>query len=229
MTRKERLKVFVCWRLRARAFTHATLAAFASVSLAGCSTLTVLEPSPSNGLVLVATHSPYQPTSRDVQERIFAVPKATAFSSVLAILADDGFRPTQANSADGFVTAVGSGSERISLHVDGLRRTIDQTMATVFITEEGSGTIRVRAVFSHLRAGRAALEASERVSVEQPIYDAFFGRLEQEMILRDPIRGMTENDRHSDDGPVMNSTGVSSVLDVFEAKSVSQDPSSSIH
>lgn len=215
--------MFVFWRLRARAFAHATLAAITSVSLAGCSTLTALDPSPSTGLVLVATQSPFQPTSRDVQERIFAVPKATAFSSVLAILADDGFRPTQANSADGFITAVGSGSEHISLHVDGLKRTIDQTLATVFITEEDSGTIRVRAVFSHLRVSRSALEASERVSVEQPIYDAFFGRLEQELILRDPIRGMTNNDRHFDVGPVTISTGDGSILNVLEANSVGQD------
>ena len=102
----------------------------------------------------------------------------------MTVLADLGFRPTHADATSGFITASGSGRERISLEIGGLARSSDQTSVSVFIDRLSDDSTAVRAIFARSRTRSTKGESLQRTVREAEPYGNFFSALQAEIDRR---------------------------------------------
>lgn len=119
-----------------------------------------------------------------MQEREFGLSSAGVFASVMTVLADLGFWPTHADATSGFITASGSGRERISLEIGGLARSFDQTSVSVFIDRLSDDSTAVRAIFARSRTMSAKGEPLQRTVREAEPYGTFSSALQAEIDRR---------------------------------------------
>ena len=127
---------------------------------------------------------------RELQERQVAGSKADVFASVLHVLADAGFRVTQADANTGFITATGAGEERISIGFGGLSRDSETPAVSIFVDDgraEDSNVVRAIFARSRISSTSRGSTAETLVSDEAP-YRAFFANLEREVHVRREVR-----------------------------------------
>lgn len=150
----------------------------------GCTGLAALDSGNGPSLTLATTDHGQPGGDRFVQEREFGTLSAGVFASVMTVLADLGFRPTQADATSGFITASGSGRERIALEIGGLARSSDQTSVSVFIDRLSDDSTAVRVIFARSRTMSAKGESLQRTVREAEPYDTFFSALQAEIDRR---------------------------------------------
>jgi len=121
---------------------------------------------------------------RQLQTRDFTATKAAAFSSVITVLLDSGYRILSADLESGLVTASAPSTGRLRLDPTGVGRATQTPVASAFVEDRGSGTVRVRITFSVSRSATGLGSSGENPVLDQGVYDAFFTRLEEEVQLR---------------------------------------------
>lgn len=129
-------------------------------------------------------------TDRELQERLVAGSKADVFTSVLNVLADAGFRVTQADASTGFITASGWSEERIAIGLGGLSRNSETPAVSVFVDDgRAEDASFVRAIFARSRSSAANRGSSVETLVrEKSRYREFFSNLEREIGYRNLAR-----------------------------------------
>lgn len=166
------------------------LAILVSPLSSGCTSAASLQSISGDGVTLLTARTDdvnnlAASERRALQERRLPASKTIVFASIMNVLADSGFRVTTADATTGFVTAIGSGQDRISLGFGGLSRLSDLPTVSIFVEELANDTTGVRAVFANSVASSSAQGSSpERVSNDENTYFQFFVRLEREVGAR---------------------------------------------
>lgn len=170
----------------------AAILGLCAIMQSGCAGIAGLDAVPAPSLTLASSSTAQFAGDRSLQERDFFTSSRIAFSSAMTVLADLGFRPTHADVSTGFITATGSGNERIALELTGLTRSSDQTWATVVVDNSVGDKATVRIVFARSRSGSANSEATQRIISDAQPYHAFFKALEYEIGTRSERIGNQE-------------------------------------
>ena len=133
---------------------------------------------------------PPEPTPLELQtlqSREYAEDKQVVFSSVMSVLQDLGYTPTNADLETGLISAESAaqgGFNLLDLLVD--NATVMQTRATAYIERIGDST-HVRLSFVEVRSSSSVGGQTDRRDVQvldQAVYQNAFERIEQAIFVR---------------------------------------------
>ena len=118
-----------------------------------------------------------------MQTRTLPIAKDAAFSAVVAVLMDEGFRIESANLDTGLIIAKAPGHDKVRLDFRGMVVAREVTTVQLLVEQDPVGS-SVRASF-----GLRSNTASATRNVDEPIldqsrYGTFFARLQEEVAVR---------------------------------------------
>ena len=122
-----------------------------------------------------------------MQSRDFETTKNVAFSAVMSVLQDDGYRIGSADKETGLITGLASTSAKMTwLPFVGFGKSKKTPMVSAYIEETGANISKVRLnfVMGKMKSNQFGSGADEEPILEGSVYQEAFERIEKAIFLK---------------------------------------------
>lgn len=124
---------------------------------------------------------------QQIQSRDFEVPKGVAFSAVMSVLQDDGYRIGSADKETGLITGVASTESKTTfVPFVGFGKKKRTPVVSAYIEDKSPTLTRIRLnfVMSRYNATQYGSDQGERPITEPTVYQQAFERIEKAIFVR---------------------------------------------
>jgi hypothetical protein len=129
---------------------------------------------------------------QQIQARDFEVPKGTAFSAVMTVLQDDGYRIGSADKDTGLITGQASTESKMTwMPFVGFGKKKRTPVVSAYIEDRSPTMTRIRLnfVMGRFNSNQYGADAGERPITDPTVYKDAFEKIEQAIFIRQSMDG----------------------------------------